>query len=114
VRHQQMALVEARFHQERVDPRWASVATDAVQAALASDEAVQTLLLGLECRTQTCRMELAQDDTGALATTLPGLLFSLSSTLPHATASYIEDGTGGQTMILYLSREAAVAVPAGK
>jgi hypothetical protein len=114
VRHQQMAQVEADFHQERVDPRWASAATDAVQAALAAEEAVQTLLLGLECRTQTCRMELAQDDAGALAMTLPELLLQLGPTLPHATASYSEDGTGGQTMILYLSREAAVPPPAGK
>lgn len=103
-RQEAIAVLEADFHREPTDRTWSSEATAAVQEALAGDETAQTALRSLECRSQTCRMELA-DDTGELAKGLPVLLQHLAPTLPSVTANQIDDGAGGTTTILYLARE---------
>ena len=105
-RQKQMEVVEASFRHEPADPRWSFEAEGAVQEALASDEIVQNTLLGLECRSHTCRVELADDDTGELAKVMPLFLEQLVQTLPSVTANYVDDGNGGKIMILYMSREA--------
>jgi hypothetical protein len=104
-RQEQMAVLEANFRQEPTDREWASGATGAVQRALASDDTIQRALRSLECRAQTCRVEMAEDDTGVLGKGLPLFLLQLGQTLPSGTAIPIDDGAGGTTVILYLSRE---------
>jgi hypothetical protein len=103
---EQMAVLEASFRQEPVDRHWSFKATGAVQEALASKETVQTALQNLECRSQTCRMELAEDDTGELQKSMPLFLMELGETVSSVTANHIDDGAGGTTTILYLSRGA--------
>jgi hypothetical protein len=110
-----MEVIETNFRQEPANPLWSFEAEGAVQAVLASDEIVQNTLLDLECRSQTCRVELADDDTGELAKAMPLLLHQLGQTLPSsATANYVDDGNGGKIMILYLSREANEPPRSGK
>ena len=109
VRHDQMRVREATFRHEPVDRRWASDATDALQAALASDAIVQPALRRLACRAQTCRVELAGDATGELTQALPMVLHQMDETFAGATAHYVEDGAGGQTIILYIARRAREA-----
>lgn len=113
-RQQQIAMLEANFQHEPADPRWSSEAAGAVQAALASDDTVQNLLLSLDCRSHTCRVELAEDDTGELTKALPMLLQQMAPTLPSGTAHYVDARGGGKAMILYLSREAPEPPPPGK
>lgn len=103
-RQKQMDVIEVNFRQEPADNRWSFEAEGTVQKALASDEIVQNTFLGLECRSHTCRVELADDNTGELATALPLFFHQLAQTLPNATAHYVNDGHGGKTMILYMSR----------
>lgn len=105
-RQKQMEVIEANFRQEPADPWWSFGAEGAVQEALASDEIVQHTLLGLECRSHTCRVELADDNTGELSKAMPLFLHQLATTLPSGTAHYVDDGNGGKTMILYMSRVA--------
>ena len=114
VRQQQMAVLEANFRHEPTDSRWSSEAVGAVQAALASDDTVQNLLLDLDCRSHTCRVELAEDDTGELAKVLPLILQQLAQTLPNGTASYVDAGDGSKAMILYLSHESDEPPPISK
>ena len=57
-------------------------------------------------RSQTCRVELADDDTGELTKAMPLLLQQLAQTLPSATSHYVDSSDGGKVMILYLSRAA--------
>jgi hypothetical protein len=104
-RQKHMEVVEASFRHEPADPRWSFEAEGAVQEALASDEIVQNTLLGLECRSHTCRLELASDDTGELAEVMPLFLEQLGQTLPNVTVNYVDDGGRGKIMILYMSRE---------
>jgi hypothetical protein len=113
-RQQQMAVLEANFRHEPIDQRWSSEAAGAVQAALASDDMVQNLLLGLDCRSHTCRVELAEDDTGELAQALPLILMQLAPALPSGTAHYVDARDGGKAMVLYLSREVPEPLPTGK
>jgi len=103
-RQQQLATIEAGFRREPADPRWATDTEGVVQVALARDTIVQNTLLDLECRSQTCRVELADDNTGELAKGIPLVLLQLASTLPNAKA---HASAGGKTMILYLTKEAS-------
>jgi hypothetical protein len=109
-----MEKLEVTFRHEPADFGWSFEAEEAVQEALARDDTVQHRLLGLECRSYTCRMELADDDTGALAHFLPEFLLQLAQTLPSGTAHHVDDGNGGKVMILYLSREVDEPPPTGK
>jgi hypothetical protein len=105
-RQEQMAVVEANFQQEPTDQMWSFEAAGAVQEALANDEMGQTALRSIECRSSTCRVEMADDDTGGLAKGLPVFLQQLAETLPGSvTANYVDDGAGGKIMILYMSRD---------
>ena len=102
---EQMALVEATFQREPADARWASEAVVAVQTALANDDVAQNLLMDLECRSHTCRLALAEDDTGEMAKFMPLFLQQLAQTLPSVTANHVDTGDGSKMMILYMSRD---------
>ena len=82
-----------------------------VQAVLAGDTILQNTLLDLECRSRTCRVELADDNTGELAKGLPVVLLQLAATLPNAKAHANVDGAGGKTLILYLTQETPALPP---
>ena len=106
-RQEQMAILEVAFRQEPIDREWSVKVTRSVQEALAGEQVVQTALRSLECRSQTCRMELVQDDAGELANSVPLFLMQLGEAVAGgATIDYVEDGAGGNTMILYMARGA--------
>jgi hypothetical protein len=113
-RQQQMTVIEAGFRREPADPRWATETEEVVQAALARDTFIQNTLLDLECRSQTCRVELADDNTSELMKGIPLVLLHLGSTLPYAKAHAGVDGAGGKTMILYLTQETPAFPPPGR
>lgn len=104
-RQEQMAAIEASFRQEPSDPQWSFAMTGVVQEALAGEETLQTALQNLECRSSTCRVEIADDDAGELAKSMPVVLQQLASTLPNVIADQVEDGGGNRSLLLYLSRE---------
>jgi hypothetical protein len=101
---ERMASVEADFWGESADPGWAVQATATVQEALAGDEAMQAAVHDVECRSRSCRLEIADDGASALAKSIPFLATRLAATLPDMTTGQVEDGNGGKTTILYLSR----------
>ena len=105
VRQEQMKIVEASFRQEPTNRLWSFEAAGAVHDALANTDIGLTALRSLECRSSTCRVEFIDDDTGELEEVLPILLQQVSQTLPNGTANHVEDGAGGQSIVLYLSRE---------
>jgi hypothetical protein len=76
-----------------------------VQEAFAAEDTLLTAVQALECRSATCRVEIAEDDTGAVAKAMPLVLQQLASTLPHVIANQVEDGAGNRSVRLYLSRE---------
>jgi hypothetical protein len=60
------------------EPEWSAEAAGAVQEALASNDTAQAALRSLECRSSTCRLEMAADVTGELANVLPMFLLQIA------------------------------------
>jgi hypothetical protein len=104
-RQAHMAVLEASFWQEPADQGWSSAAAAAVQDALAFDDTAQAAMRSLECRSTTCRLEMADDNTGELAKVLPVFLMQLAQTLPYATANHIDYSDGSRGIILYMTQE---------
>jgi len=105
-RQQQMAMFETRFRQESSDARWSLDAEHTVQEVVARNEALQDSLVGLECRSQTCRVELLEQDSSETMKVMPLFFQQLAQTLPSVTANYEDAGDGGRVAVLYMSREA--------
>ena len=103
IRHQHMEAVETEFQQELPDQDWADDVQNHLHATFATDEIVQSALLSAECRSHTCRVELAHDETGQLDKMLPMIVQQLGEKLPSVTANYIYDGDELQSIILYMS-----------
>ena len=99
-----LAGIDAAFHKEAPDPQWSSAAASVVSAALVADDDLRPLARGVECRSRTCRVEIADDGSGKLGKILPMFAQQVSESLPSATAGRIEDANGGVTMVLYMSR----------
>lgn len=95
---------ETNFEQEHADPRWSSETATVLQEVVSSDETAQGALRGIECRSNTCRVEMADDNSGKLASFIPLLLLQLAQTLPSVTAHHVDEGDGTKTTVLYMSR----------
>jgi hypothetical protein len=105
-----MASVEAAFRKEPTDPLWSSATSGLVQATLHADNDLRSLARGVECRSQSCRVEIADDGTGSVGDLLPMFALQLGSALPSVIVDRIEDGRGTATMILYMLRGDAQAL----
>lgn len=93
---------EARFRAEAIDPQWALSMQGRVQQALlpAEGEPAPPVLQSLECRSRSCRLELAGDPAQDF---LPILALRLVGDFPSIGASRVEAGDGGVTTVLYLA-----------
>jgi len=100
-----MAGVEAAFRQEAADPRWSSATAATVQSALAADSDLRPLARGVECRSRTCRLELADDGSGKLGKILPVFAQQVGRELPSIAYDRIVDASGTATMVLYMARQ---------
>ncbi len=105
--HEQMAAVETAFRGERRDGRWSSVTEAAVRDAARSDEGLHSALRSVDCRAQTCRVEIADDGTHKVSRDLPKFVADLAGTLPQTKTDTLDEGDGRRTMVMYLSREGA-------
>jgi len=99
-----MAGVDAAFRKETTDPRWSSATSSVVQTALIADNDLRPLARGVECRSHTCRVEIADDGSGKLGKIIPIFAQQVGQELPSLVANRVEDAGGAATMILYLSR----------
>lgn len=102
-RREAIAGVDAAFRGEAEDPRWAGSAASAIQAALAADDRLRLLVRGVECRSRTCRVEIADDGAAGLDKVLPELTLRVGQGLSSAVYDRVE-GPEGARRIIYLSR----------
>ena len=109
-----MAGVAAGFNNEKIDPAWATRVASRVSATFEGNEELRKRLRGVECRTQTCRVQMDEDDSVALSRQMPFLSLSLVDVLPSMSVDHIDQGNGHSTMILYMSSRAGAASGAGK
>jgi hypothetical protein len=100
-----IASTESAFRSEQSDARWSQGATASVQAALAqADESMRSQVRSVECRSQSCRVELNASPGAAPAQDLPLVIARLGQVLPHVTAGQIDQGDGRKATVLYMSR----------
>jgi len=70
-----VASAESAFRNEKEDQRWSVGAAADVHAALAQiDPSVRSHLRSVECRSQSCRMEIGADASEPLRRDLPVIL----------------------------------------
>jgi hypothetical protein len=100
-----VASSESAFQGERRDARWARDATAAIQSSFAqADDALRAQVRSIDCRSQTCRVEIGSAAAAALGQQLPGILSALGASLPHVTAGEVDQGDGSRATVLFLAR----------
>jgi hypothetical protein len=100
-----MAGVAESFARERVDGVWANRASVRVNAALSGDEMLRGFAHNVECRSQTCRIEIADDGTGILSRRLPFVALGLADVLPSVSTEPADPASGHGGMVLYMSNQ---------
>ncbi len=100
-RQETLRVMETDFRREPTDSRWVSTTTAAIQDALTGIDEIQGSARNIECRSQTCRVELA-GDREMLARFVSDFVLRIGSLLPSITANQIDNGDDA-TLILYLS-----------
>lgn len=99
-----MAGIDAGFRKEVTDPGWSSTTSTMVRSVLAASNELGPLARDLECRSRTCRVEIADDGSGASGKLIPKFAQQVGRELPHMVAERVEDPRGGTMMVLYMSR----------
>jgi hypothetical protein len=102
--HGHMAEVEAAFHGEDRDPRWAADTKFAVDTAFRVDPSFAAKLRTVDCRSRTCRLELSDDGPEPMGDKLIPILAQLGSTLPKVKSDQIVAANGSKTLVLFMSR----------
>ena len=111
--HEHMADVELNFQQQARDPQWSSSTALVLRDALNDDEGLRLASTSnIDCRSQTCRVEIADDGSGRVLQRLPELTHRLSEKLPTVQVDQFENGNRQQTVVMYLSRDSTQAVSA--
>jgi len=102
--HATMAEVEANYQAERRDPRWAQESAAKLNEALAGLPALSKNVRSIDCKSETCRVEVIDDLKADLNKQLPLLPHQLAGSLPRMQSDFetLPDGTVKRT--LYFSR----------
>ena len=101
-----MAGVEQSFSNEKVDAAWAAGTSSRVATTFDGDEVLKGVARTVECRSQTCRVQIEDDGSNRLARRMPFVAIGLADVLPTISAQHIEQGNGRSAMVLYLSSQA--------
>jgi len=106
--HDHMAEVALNFDQEPRDPRWAASTSQVVASALERDATLAALAGPIDCRTNSCRLEVERDADGTVDKELPLFLNSLVAALPEMEAEHaVIDGKPRYTLYLKAPRSRA-------
>jgi len=112
-RELEMQAVETRFQEEAIDAVWSEGASAAVLEALEDPETDALEIRSLDCRSKTCRVEIAEDESSDSAGMLPTFLMRLNEALPRTVASRIELADGSASTVLFLSAKSVADQPQG-
>jgi hypothetical protein len=100
-----MAGVAQAFGNEKLDPVWANQASTRVSATFEGNEGLRNIAHTVECRQQTCRVQIDDDGSGRLARSMPFLALGLADVLPSVSAEHIDQPNGRGAMVLYMSSQ---------
>jgi hypothetical protein len=101
-----IASIDASFRREVVDQRWSANTSSRVQSVLSSDKMGHMQADSIDCRSESCRVELHDNGSGQLNKNMPMIAAELAGTLSNITASSATRPDGRVSMVLYLSRQA--------
>jgi hypothetical protein len=104
-RQTRMEAVDAGFRQQAIDPTWSANTSTTIRNALNSEDVGGIQADNIDCRSESCRVELRDDGSGRLSKSLPMLAQQLAGTMPDITANNITQANGDSTLVLYLSRQ---------
>lgn len=108
-----MADFDQRFRDEPRDHAWADAAADEINRVLASGAVSPGIVTDVDCRSRTCKLELADADRSVLAKTIDELVQAFAQTLPNARVAHDGDLERPKPTALYFTRESAEdSVPA--
>jgi hypothetical protein len=107
LRDAHMAEVEMSLRNEARTLAWASERRSEIQAAV-KGRALEQALGDVECRTDTCRVEVTDNRTSDFAKALPVFLQDLGVALPTVQAAHVTQPDGSIKLLLYMSRLSAV------
>lgn len=105
-RHARMASVEGAFLNEPRDPIWSSNMASTIRDAAKTDDTMRRVLGNVDCRSRTCRVELAEDAVGGVGQNVALFLMNLGSAAGSTVTDRVEQTNGSKTTILYVSRPA--------
>jgi hypothetical protein len=100
-----MTEVSAAFASEPLDRGFASVGQAAITTAFQKHPVIQAAAGNVDCRSRTCRVEIADNQSGKLDKELPLFVNSVGETLPNMKAERVGDRRGPSTMVLYFTNE---------
>lgn len=100
-----IATIDASFRKEVIDPTWSANTSSRIQSVLSSDAMEHMQADSIDCRSDSCRVELHDAGPGRLSKNMPLMALQLAGTLPNITADSVTRPDGGQSMVLYLSRQ---------
>jgi hypothetical protein len=103
--HTYMAGVAQSFSEEKVNAGWAASASSRVGTVFEGDEVLKDVARTVECRAQTCRVQIEDDGSGRLSQRMPFIAIGLADVLPTISAERIDRGNGRSAMVLYMSSQ---------
>jgi hypothetical protein len=109
-----IASIDASFRREVIDPTWSANTSSRIQSVLSSDAMGRMQADSIDCRSDSCRIELHDDGSGRLNNNMAIMAQQLAGTLPSITANSVVRLDGGVSMVLYLSRQLQGAPPVTK
>jgi hypothetical protein len=100
-----MTGVAQAFSAEKIDFGWAGYASSRVAATIEDDDVLRAAAHNLECRQQTCRLQIDDDGSGRISQRLTMMSSRLIDILPKAAAELVDQGNGRSALVLYMSRQ---------
>lgn len=104
-RQARLVAIETAFRGEATDGAWSASAAATVREASRSAGLPDGVVRSVDCRSRTCRVELAEGDSPEVAKALPLFFMAAGTALPSATVAQVEGAAAEALSLVYLSRE---------
>lgn len=104
--HEHMVTIEAGFQREERNAGWASSTSDTIRAAFGANDGLKGAIRGVECHSQTCKVEVLDDRSGSVGNSLPPVISQLGTVFPSTQADHADLGDGTMLLTIYMTRGA--------
>jgi len=103
--HDHIESVEAGFRAEPIDPQWAATTKTKLEEFFSGNTVFRSTSRSIECRTRTCRVEIAADDSkGDVRNEIHNLGILLSDIVNSMQSERIQGKDGRVINVIYMSR----------